>query len=92
VAVHGEKMINGSGCGTRAPRRTSPAVNFHAIRHPTASFLVKNGVPLAFVAEMLGHSDTHMVSKQYAHLAKNIVHHEIGTKLPEFSAKSEANL
>jgi hypothetical protein len=79
VAVHGEKMINGSGCGTRAPRRTSPAVN-------------KNGVPLAFVAEMLGHSDTHMVSKQYAHLAKNIVHHEIGTKLPEFSAKSEANL
>jgi integrase len=65
----------------------SPPINFHAIRHTTASLLVEKGVPLAFVAEMLGHSDTRMVSKHYSHLAKNIVHDEIRAKLPSFSVR-----
>lgn len=65
----------------------SPPVNFHAIRHTTASLLVEKGVPLAFVAEMLGHSDTRMVSKHYAHLAPNIVHEEIRAKLPSFNVR-----
>jgi integrase len=65
----------------------SPPVNFHAIRHTTASLLIEKGVPLAFVAEMLGHSDTRMVSKHYAHLAPNIVHEEIRAKLPNFNVR-----
>ena len=65
----------------------SPPVNFHAIRHTTASLLIEKGVPLAFVAEMLGHSDTRMVSKHYAHLAPNIVHEEIRAKLPSFNVR-----
>jgi hypothetical protein len=36
---------------------------------------------------MLGHSDTRMVSKHYAHLAPNIVHEEIRAKLPSFNVR-----
>lgn len=72
---------------TCAAANVSPPINFHAIRHTTASLLVEKGVPLAFVAEMLGHSDTRMVSRHYSHLAKNIVHDEIRAKLPNFSVR-----
>ena len=44
------------------------AVTFHELRHTYASGLVNKGVPLAFVAEQLGHSNTRMVEKHYGHL------------------------
>ncbi|WP_316410272.1 tyrosine-type recombinase/integrase [Mesoterricola sediminis] len=44
-------------------------VTFHELRHTYASGLVNRGVPLAFVAEQLGHSDIRMVQKHYGHLA-----------------------
>src|SRR6185437_5581600 len=62
----------------------APAVNFHAIRHTFASLLVEAGTPLAFVADALGHADTRMVSKHYAHLAPNVVHDTIRANLPSF--------
>jgi integrase len=74
---------------TCAAANISPPINFHAIRHTTASLLVEKGVPLAFVAEMLGHSDTRMVSKHYSHLATNIAHDEIRAKLPRFGVHVE---
>lgn len=70
---------------TCSAAKISPPINFHAIRHTTASLLVEKGVPLAFVAELLGHADTRMVSKHYAHLARSVVHEEIRAKLPSFS-------
>ena len=75
-----------------AAAKISPPINFHALRHTTASLLIEKGVPLAFVAEMLGHSDTRMVSKHYAHLARNIVHDEIRAKLPSFSVRVDGNV
>lgn len=44
------------------------AVRFHELRHTYASMLVNAGVPLAFVAEQLGHSGTRMVEQHYGHL------------------------
>ena len=44
------------------------AVSFHELRHSYASALVNAGVPLAFVAEQLGHSGTRMVEQHYGHL------------------------
>lgn len=67
--------------------KIAPPINFHAIRHTTASLLVEKGVPLAFVADMLGHADTRMVSEHYSHLAKNCVHDEIRAKLPTFNVQ-----
>lgn len=72
--------------------KISPPINFHAIRHTTASLLVEKGVPLAFVAEMLGHTDARMVSRHYAHLARNIVHDEIRAKLPSFSVRVDGKV
>ena len=43
-------------------------VTFHELRHTYASALVNKGVPLAYVAEQLGHSNTRMVEKHYGHL------------------------
>lgn len=44
-------------------------LNFHQLRHTYASTLVNAGLPLAYVAAQLGHSDTRMVEKHYGHLA-----------------------
>lgn len=44
-------------------------LSFHELRHSYASSLVNAGVPLAFIAEQLGHSGTRMVEKHYGHLA-----------------------
>lgn len=48
-------------------------LGFHQLRHSYASALVNSGIPLAFVAQMLGHSDTRMVERHYGHLAPSAV-------------------
>jgi integrase len=45
------------------------AAGFHILRHTYASLLVMNGVPLPVVASNLGHADSRMTEKHYAHLA-----------------------
>ena len=45
------------------------AMGFHELRHTYASGLVNKGVPLAYVAAQLGHTDTTMVEKYYGHLS-----------------------
>lgn len=48
-------------------------LSFHELRHTYASTLIMAGVPLAVVAQQLGHKDTRMVDKHYGHLAKQYV-------------------
>ena len=50
-----------------------PRANFHALRHTHASRLAMQGVPMAVIATQLGHSDTRMTEKHYAHLAPSYV-------------------
>ena len=45
-----------------------PRVSFHLLRHFYASILVEQGVSLQMVARLLGHSDTRVTEKHYAHL------------------------
>jgi integrase len=56
-----------------AAARIDPPVNFHALRHSYASRLAMRGVPLAVIAQQLGHADTRMVEKHYGHLAPSYV-------------------
>jgi len=51
--------------------RINPSANFHALRHTYASHMVMAGIPLIVVAQNLGHADTRMVEKHYAHLTPN---------------------
>ncbi|MBA4067166.1 MAG: site-specific integrase [Isosphaera sp.] len=46
----------------------------YAYRHAFASDALANGVGIAQVAELLGHTDTRMVSRHYAHLDQKAAH------------------
>ncbi len=48
-------------------------VRIHDLRHTFASFLIKQGIPLYHVSQLLGHSDTR-ITQRYAHLAPENLH------------------
>ena len=60
----------------------SPPITFHVLRHTHASQLVMRGVPMAVIAKQLGHADTRMTEKHYAHLAPNYVADTIRANFP----------
>jgi len=56
-----------------AAAKIVPPVSFHILRHTYASRLAMRAVPMGVIAAQLGHTDTRMTEKHYAHLAKNYV-------------------
>ena len=56
-----------------AAAKITPAVSFHILRHTYASRLAMRGATMAVIAAQLGHSDTRMTEKHYAHLAPSYV-------------------
>jgi integrase len=60
------------------------SVTFHILRHTYASQAVMNGVPVAVVAEQLGHKDTRITERHYAHLCRSYKQEIIRTNLPSF--------
>jgi integrase len=63
----------------------APAVGFHVLRHTHASILAMRGVPMAVIARQLGHSDTRMTERHYAHLAPNYVADTIRANFPRLT-------
>jgi integrase len=61
-----------------------PAVSFHVLRHTYGSLLAMRGVPLQVIAEALGHADTRITSRHYAHLMPSYVADTIRKHLPSF--------
>ncbi len=61
-----------------------PAATFHILRHTYASALAMRAVPMGVIAAQLGHADTRMTEKHYAHLAPNYVADTIRAALPAF--------
>ena len=70
----------------------SPPVSIHVLRHSYASHLVMNGVPLGVVADNLGHCDTRMCEKHYAHLAKSYKARIIRERAPDFGIVEATNV
>jgi integrase len=62
--------------------RISPEVNFHILRHTHASTLAMRGVPLGVIAAQLGHSDTRMTQRHYAHLSPGYIADTIRANFP----------
>ena len=56
-----------------AKRAKIQDVSFHILRHTYGSHLAMRGVPLMVIARQLGHSDTRMAERHYAHLAPSYV-------------------
>jgi len=67
-------------------------VSFHILRHTYGSALAMQGVPMAVIAAVLGHSDTRMTEKHYAKLAPNYVAETIRAHLPKLGVGKETNV
>jgi len=57
---------------------------FYTLRHTAASQMVMAGAPLNVVAQNLGHADTRMVEKHYAHLSPSYVADTIRKFTPDY--------
>jgi integrase len=62
--------------------KIKPAISFHVLRHTYGSTLALRGVPMGVIAEQLGHADTRMTEKHYAHLAPSYVADTIRAHFP----------
>jgi integrase len=62
--------------------KIDPAISFHILRHTYASMLAMRGVPMNVIARQLGHADSRLTEKYYAHLAPNYVAETIRKNLP----------
>jgi integrase len=72
--------------------KISPAISFHILRHTHASHLAMQGVPLMVIAKQLGHSDTRMAERHYAHLAQSYVADTIRAAMPDFGIFKPGNV
>jgi integrase len=69
-----------------------PTVNFHILRHTHGSHLAMSGVPMGVVAAQLGHADTRMTEKHYAHLAPSYVAQAIRASFPLLGFSENAEI
>lgn len=65
-----------------ANARVMPAASFHVLRHTHASLLAMQGAPMPVIARQLGHADTRMTERHYAHLAPDYVSETIRANFP----------
>ncbi len=69
-----------------------PTAGFHTLRHSAASHMAMSGVPLSVIAANLGHADTRMTEKHYAHLAPSYVAETIRKFAPDFGTADDSNV
>ena len=62
------------------------------MRHSYASALAGKGVPMGVIAAQLGHADTRMTEKHYAHLAPSHVADVIRAALPAFGGGEKSTV
>jgi integrase len=67
----------------------TPPITFHGLRDTFASVLAMNGAPMAVIARVLGHADTRITEKHYAHLAPNYVAESLRAHFPRLNSARE---
>ncbi len=72
--------------------KIEPPATFHILRHSYASALAQRGVPMGVIAAQLGHSDTRMTEKHYAHLSPNYVADTVRAALPALGIVEKSNV
>jgi integrase len=79
---------------TRACRAASiePAIGIHILRHTIASRMAKAGVSMTMIAAHLGHANTRMTEKHYAHLAPSHVAETIRRLTPALGIGDATNI
>ena len=69
----------------------SPPATFNVLRHTHASHLAMAATPMGVIAAQLGHVDTRMAEKHYAHLAPSYIADTICANLPALGVVGEAD-
>ncbi len=69
--------------------KINPPASFHLLRHAYGSLLAMEGVQLQIIATVLGHADTRMTERHYAHLCPDYVADTIRANLPEFGSEQD---
>ncbi|MGB9151830.1 MAG: site-specific integrase [Alphaproteobacteria bacterium] len=72
--------------------KIKPAISFHVLRHTHGSMLAMKGVPMPVIAKQLGHADTRMTEKHYAHLSPSYVADTIRQKFPTLGIAEKSNV
>ena len=69
-----------------------PPATFHVLRHTHGSALAMRGTPLGVIASQLGHADTRITERHYAHLSPSYVADTIRDSFPNLGISPEANV
>ena len=69
-----------------------PAITFHELRHTFASLLAQAGMSLLELKELLGHADTRVTSRHYAHLCEKGLKRRIELLMPSFGTEPRTNV
>ncbi len=72
--------------------KIKPAISFHILRHTHGSLLAMKGVPMPVIAKQLGHADTRMTEKHYAHISPSYVADTIRQNFPTFGVVPDTNV
>jgi integrase len=72
--------------------KIEPAVSFHVLRHTHGSTLAMRGVPMGVIAEQLGHADTRMTEKHYAHLSPGYIAETIRARFPNLGLGGDSRV
>lgn len=65
----------------------TPRLTFHHLRRSWDSLMLNAGAPLEVIQQVLGHADTRMTRRTYAHLLQETVAEQIEQHLPSFTGK-----
>jgi len=67
--------------------KIKPPISFHELRHTYASLLAQAGADLLTISKLLGHADTRITARHYAHLCDKTLSSTVDSLLPSFGFK-----
>ena len=69
--------------------KIEPRATFHTLRHTYGSLLVNQGGSLHVISKALGHADTRMTQRVYAHLQEDVMRKELEKSLPRIGKRTQ---
>jgi len=66
--------------------KIDPPIGIHELRHTYASLLAQAGADLLTISKLLGHADTRITSRHYAHLCDKTLANTVKNLLPDFGS------
>lgn len=72
--------------------KIEPGIGFHELRHTYASLLAQAGADLLTISKLLGHADTRVTSRHYAHLCDRTLSNAVNALLPSFGHEPETKI